>query len=638
MSTVPIQNPPQAADWTRIAADAQHVEDFVNGPAATLTTPGGDTRDSLAKVAQTARTNYASINLRGAWATGTAYAVRDVYTSGGLAYIVLLAHTSSSVSADLAAGKVGVYQGITAADLAQAGAAGQINSQRSGSGTAVRSQQSKNEDLRAAPDFTGADATAVLNAGITQAAAARSHLWLPSDVTVGSGYSNAIGVRLTGPGKAKQTRSAGARILQSYADWDERVIGREYLYLAHQAMANASGLIKIVLHGNSTVAGGNGESAGYKPDAILTNLALDCGARSVSVTNLGVSGTKVSDMDTSSWLSDTTVSTVVIKYGINEGATSPAGDAVEAFASAYDAKLSAIRGSRTVNTLTILLLADNSVNDSPNGRDEQWIEKTTPVLRMLARKYQCVFYDTYADFRDSENASAWMDNPYSDGRHIHPLDRMNSWIWNRVAGLLFAPLETRTNRVRVYTSENAVYATPSSLATDFPLGLSYWRARGSDGWPLDGLLEVVRHWDGMCVQRLSDYRSGGTRSYVITRTWDTQTPAWKGWSGQKTTFAGSYSNGWQDFGSGWEVGHCARSVDGIVSLGGRIKSGTTTAATVITTLPSGFRPANARSYVVANSAGVYASIEVFPDGSVKCGAAVSATWTSLDGIAFHAAL
>lgn len=580
-------------------------------------------------------------NSRGNYAQNTAYAVNDyVIAANGLAYLCILAYTSPSSGGQPSGDTTHwqLQQGITAGALASSTGATAVGSQRAASGSVLRTVEDKLEDIRSTEDFTGADATAILNAAIADAVPSRSQVYLPADMTVGSGYSNAIGVRLAGPGKAKQSRTSGARILQSYADWDERVIGKEYLYLAHQAMANASGLIKIVLHGNSTVAGGNGESAGYKPDAILTNLALDCGARSVSVTNLGVSGTKVSDLDSSSWLSDTTVSTVVIKYGINEGATSPAGDAVEAFASAYDAKLSAIRGSRTVNTLTILLLADNSVNDSPNGRDEQWIEKTTPVLRMLARKYQCVFYDTYADFRDSENASAWMDNPYSDGRHIHPLDRMNSWIWNRVAGLLFSPLETRTNRVRVYTSENAVYATPSSLATDFPLGLSYWRARASDSWPMDGLLEVIRHWDGMCVQRLSDYRAGGNRAYVITRTWDTVTPAWKDWSGTKTLFSTlGYANGWQDFGSGWEVGHCARSVDGIVSLGGRIKSGTVTAGTTIVTLPVGYRPANARTYVCGNSAGTYASVEVFADGTVKCGAGVSNTWTSLDGIAFDTA-
>ena len=56
-------------------------------------------------------------NERGAWNTGVAYAVKDVYVDAGIAYVVLLAHTSTSVAADLAAGKVAIHQGVTREEL-----------------------------------------------------------------------------------------------------------------------------------------------------------------------------------------------------------------------------------------------------------------------------------------------------------------------------------------------------------------------------------------------------------------------------------------------------------------------------------------------------------------------------------------
>jgi hypothetical protein len=119
MTTITINNPPTAADWTRTAANAQHVEDFVNETtAASLELPGGGTRDNLAKVMDDIRVKFGALNLRGAWVTATAYARSDLYTYSGVTYITLVAHTSTSVAADLAAYKVGVYAGVLAVDLA----------------------------------------------------------------------------------------------------------------------------------------------------------------------------------------------------------------------------------------------------------------------------------------------------------------------------------------------------------------------------------------------------------------------------------------------------------------------------------------------------------------------------------------
>lgn len=59
-----------------------------------------------------------ALNPRGAWATATAYAVRDLVTESGVVYIVTQAHTSGTFATDLAAGKLAVYQGLIGNDLA----------------------------------------------------------------------------------------------------------------------------------------------------------------------------------------------------------------------------------------------------------------------------------------------------------------------------------------------------------------------------------------------------------------------------------------------------------------------------------------------------------------------------------------
>jgi hypothetical protein len=57
-------------------------------------------------------------NVRGQWVTARVYAQKDVYTDNGVSYLVVVGHTSSSIAADLAAGKVTIHQGVTKSELA----------------------------------------------------------------------------------------------------------------------------------------------------------------------------------------------------------------------------------------------------------------------------------------------------------------------------------------------------------------------------------------------------------------------------------------------------------------------------------------------------------------------------------------
>ncbi len=84
-----------------------------------------------------------------------------------------------------------------------------------------------------------------------------------------------------------------------------------------------------------------------------------------------------------------------------------------------------------------------------------------------------------------------------------------------------------------------------------------------------------------------------------------QGPAWTGLS---------YSNGWTDFGGGYQAGQYTKDGTGRVWLRGLIKGGTETAPTTLFVLPVGFRPATLNEYVTAaNNPGVAVQSPVFLD-------------------------
>lgn len=87
--------------------NAQALDQAVNSTANTFTDRFGVTRNTVQGAI-----NYAKqFNFLGGWAAGTAYAVKDLVTSGGVTYLVTTAHTSTTLAADRATGKVAVFSG-----------------------------------------------------------------------------------------------------------------------------------------------------------------------------------------------------------------------------------------------------------------------------------------------------------------------------------------------------------------------------------------------------------------------------------------------------------------------------------------------------------------------------------------------
>ena len=103
---------------------------------------------------------------------------------------------------------------------------------------------------------------------------------------------------------------------------------------------------------------------------------------------------------------------------------------------------------------------------------------------------------------------------------------------------------------------------------------------------------------------------------------------------QEAWIAPTLLNGWINFGSGYETAGYYKDEFGVVHLKGLIRTGTTTAGTILFTLPVGYRPTLSTFFVNANSARLESTqISIESNGNVL-GYGLNATWTSLEQISF----
>lgn len=94
--------------------------------------------------------------------------------------------------------------------------------------------------------------------------------------------------------------------------------------------------------------------------------------------------------------------------------------------------------------------------------------------------------------------------------------------------------------------------------------------------------------------------------------------------------AATLENSWVDFESGHQEARYRKNTDGTVHIQGLVKSGTTTANTVVLTLPVGYRPDKDLLVPVAVSGSNQADwATIKADGELWTGAGWSATWTSI---------
>lgn len=94
------------ADLNNAKQDVDHIAEVANSKAATATDRVGNIKPTVHGAVK----SLAVLNFRGDFVSGVAYSLKDVYVSGGVAYVAAIDHVSTSVGADLASGKVVIHQ------------------------------------------------------------------------------------------------------------------------------------------------------------------------------------------------------------------------------------------------------------------------------------------------------------------------------------------------------------------------------------------------------------------------------------------------------------------------------------------------------------------------------------------------
>ncbi len=97
----------------------------------------------------------------------------------------------------------------------------------------------------------------------------------------------------------------------------------------------------------------------------------------------------------------------------------------------------------------------------------------------------------------------------------------------------------------------------------------------------------------------------------------------------------SLQNGWaNDTGTQYPTAQYTKTNDNVVTLRGLVRGGSAAYGTVVTTLPSGFRPKYRILFATINS-GAFSRVDIMPNGEVRCTGNTNA-WYSLDSITFLA--
>jgi hypothetical protein len=110
-------------------------------------------------------------------------------------------------------------------------------------------------------------------------------------------------------------------------------------------------------------------------------------------------------------------------------------------------------------------------------------------------------------------------------------------------------------------------------------------------------------------------------------------PTSSGVTWNNITFTTSPTPIWTNYGGIFTTAQYARASDGLVSLRGLIKTGTT--ATSVGVLPAGYRPEKRVLATVDTANGVYGRVDIAADGTIYV-VSGSSSWLALDGITFYA--
>lgn len=290
------------------------------------------------------------------------------------------------------------------------------------------------------------------------------------------------------------------------------ITGREYIFAFHKkfyTFPTDGFLVPVVtLSGDSTTFGTGVTDTKYLLQNILQSIALNVTSIGMNIFNDGVPST-----DTQDWITSQLPGTLarnpdlmIIRWGINDAAIG-----ATQFETNLRAGLTTIRAQGDVTKIAIILMAPNSTNDTPNGRDAAWYELINPIIRKAAKDFLCVYVDTFHYFHDSTNATdlLWMTNDFGDGRHIHPAEMENMWITSIIADIIFPTSFKSLLGSGLIRNNSSIVRLPNAgdAVTTYPIGISMYRATPINGWPNDGMVVTFYNPDGVLLQLNSAYNA-----------------------------------------------------------------------------------------------------------------------------------
>lgn len=251
--------------------------------------------------------------------------------------------------------------------------------------------------------------------------------------------------------------------------------GKEYLGRVSSSILYGTSL-KIVLAGDSTFAMNDG-IVGSCPKYIAKCFAK-AGAN-FSLVNKAVSGQSVND-----WIANCVDGEIaenpnlyIIRIGFNNNSletTWTIAKAIEDYETRMRYALNKIRTSLALGICSVVLMSPSTSNDTPNNRDYVIRQLQSLVLRKLAREFQCGFFDTYKCMQDATPDNNMFDDPYGDGRHIHPTKYWNLYMISELCDFLI-PSVLMNNGVLAQNTTNVLTGGEHIIGTmmDKPLYACY---------------------------------------------------------------------------------------------------------------------------------------------------------------------
>lgn len=351
-----------------------------------------------------------------------------------------------------------------------------------------------------------------------------------------SDYENKYGTKLAGGGAIVKPTIGGLQRLNTYADENQRISALENLATWYRALFdqlnNPTRPLTILFSGDSTTAG-DGTISGYRIDELVKAGMFHEGtspAHGLNVVNAGHSGAM-----TAHWADtyvDADIATspdlYVLRWGINDpgylradgsaapldsGQQFPGRRTSHDFIDSLRKGLGKIRAVHGFQHASILLMTPSSTWDIPNARDPMWYETIKNGILQAARDYQCAFIDTYALLQDTRSlANILMDDPFGDGRGIHPNSAMNpviaGYIVDAISPRGIARKLARNSVISVSGVERPTLMTDTGSA--FNHGIHMSRALSANSWPVDGSVLTIRYPDEVMLQINSAYQLGSS--------------------------------------------------------------------------------------------------------------------------------